>query len=79
LIVDFSQDAIIAKDLAGIITHWNKGAEQVYGYAADEVIGESIEFLHPTIAGTKPWASWPRFVMASGSILLRLSAYGKNG
>src|SRR5271167_49735 len=47
LIVDSSQDAIIGKDLDGIITHWNKGAEQIYGYEAEEVIGKSISLLAP--------------------------------
>src|SRR5450755_5032785 len=48
LIVDSSQDAIIGKNLDGIITHWNKGAEHIYGYEADEVIGRSISLLAPT-------------------------------
>ncbi len=47
LIVDSSQDAIIGKNLDGIITHWNKGAEHIYGYKAEEVIGKSITMLAP--------------------------------
>ncbi|HUO14281.1 MAG TPA: PAS domain S-box protein [Verrucomicrobiae bacterium] len=47
LIMDSSQDAIIGKNLDGIITQWNKGAEQIYGYNAAEVIGRSIQLLAP--------------------------------
>ena len=47
LIVDSSQDAIIGKTLDGIITHWNKGAEHIYGYKAEEVIGKPITVLAP--------------------------------
>ncbi len=47
LIVDSSQDAIIGKNLDGIITHWNKGAEGIYGYTAEEVIGKCITLLAP--------------------------------
>jgi PAS domain S-box-containing protein len=47
LIVDSSQDAIIGKNLEGIVTHWNKGAEQIYGYTAQEMIGRSISVLAP--------------------------------
>jgi len=47
LIVDSSQDAIIGKNLDGIVTHWNKGAEDIYGYSEQEMIGRHISTLAP--------------------------------
>ena len=47
LIVDSSEDAIIGKDLDGIVTSWNKGAEHMYGYTAEEMIGKSIAMIAP--------------------------------
>ncbi len=46
-IVDSSQDAIIGKDLDGIITAWNKGAEHIYGCSAEEAIGKPISIIVP--------------------------------
>ncbi len=52
-IVRCSDDAIISLTIAGVIETWNQGAERVYGYSANEVIGKSIDFLAPADRSTE--------------------------
>lgn len=46
-IVESSDDAIVSKDLNGIIRSWNRGAERIFGYKAHEVVGQHISMLAP--------------------------------
>jgi PAS domain S-box-containing protein len=46
-LVETSADAIITKDLNGIITSWNGGAERIFGYTADEMLGKPVSLLIP--------------------------------
>src|SRR5215510_1616606 len=46
-IVESSEDAIVSKDIAGIVTTWNSGAERLFGYTSDEMVGKPVTFLIP--------------------------------
>jgi len=52
-IIESSDDAIVSKNLDGIITSWNHGAQKLYGYAAQEAIGKPMMMLIPTERATE--------------------------
>ena len=46
-IVETSEDAIYSKDMQGFVRSWNRGAEKMYGYSANEMIGQQVSILSP--------------------------------
>jgi diguanylate cyclase (GGDEF)-like protein/PAS domain S-box-containing protein len=47
-IVEFSEDAIIGKNIDGVITNWNRAAERMYGYTAAEAVGRDLSIVFPS-------------------------------
>ena len=47
-IVNTSEDAILSKDLNGVITSWNRGAQRLFGYTSQEAVGKPVTMLIPT-------------------------------
>jgi PAS domain S-box-containing protein len=46
-LIESAEDAVVSKTLEGVITSWNRGAERLFGYTADEVVGKHIAILIP--------------------------------
>ena len=70
-IVDKAADAIIFADGEGIIRLWNSGAESIFGYSADEALGQTLDLIVPEKLRQRHWEGY-RTVMATGK-----TKYGK--
>jgi PAS domain S-box-containing protein len=64
-IVEESQDAIVFADREGIIRIWNAGAEAMFGYRADEAVGQSLDLIVPERFRKRHWDGY-HTVMATG-------------
>jgi len=64
-------DAIVAADREGIIRFWNRGAERIFGHAADAAIGRSLDLIIPERLRQRHWDGY-RHTMATGQ-----SRYGE--
>jgi len=64
-LVNNAPDAMLISDREGIIRFWNSGAEQMFGYAAAEAVGHSLDLFIPENLRSRHWEGYHR-VMASG-------------
>jgi PAS domain S-box-containing protein len=69
-LLDSASDAIVATDREGRITFWNPGAERIFGFAAREAVGQSLDLIIPENLRARHWAGF-RQVMDTG-----VSRYG---
>ena len=82
-IVESTSDAIVVADAQGIIRLWNGGAEQIFGYAAAETLGQTLDLIIPERLRQRHWDGY-RTVMATGQTrygreLLAVPAIRKDG
>jgi PAS domain S-box-containing protein len=76
-IVESSDDAIVSKDLNGVVRSWNRAAERMFSYTADEIVGESIRKIIPADRQHEEERAFSRrFDPASASITSRPSEAG---
>jgi PAS domain S-box-containing protein len=59
-IVDNSQDAIIFADCDGVIRMWNSGAETMFGYSAEEALGQSLDLIIPERLRDRHWKGYSK-------------------
>lgn len=82
-IVQAAADAIIVADNSGKITLWNAGAERLFGYAASETLGRSLDLIIPEAQRKPHWDGYQHVMRTGetkyGTQLLRVPAVRKDG
>src|SRR5688572_5087810 len=77
------QDAVVFADRAGCITYWNAGAEAMFGYAADEAVGQNLDLIIPDRLRTRHNKAYERVMDTGetkyGTELLKVPALRKDG
>jgi PAS domain S-box-containing protein len=61
-----ASDAIIATDREGLITFWNPGAERIFGFTAEEAVGQSLDLIIPENLRARHWSGF-RHTMQTGT------------
>ena len=77
-------DAVVAADRDGSIVFWNPGAERIFGYAADEAVGRSLDLIVPERQRARHWEGYRRVIAGGNSRygdgdLLAVPAIRKDG
>jgi PAS domain S-box-containing protein len=82
-IVQSAADAIIVADISGKITSWNAGAQHLFGYAASEALGRSLDLIIPEAQRKRHWDGYEHVMRTGetkyGTQLLRVPAVRKDG
>ena len=82
-IVDFGQDGILFADRDGIVRLWNLGAEAIFGYTAQEALGQDLDLIVPEKLRERHWEGYQRVMDTGktryGNELLKVPALRKNG
>jgi PAS domain S-box-containing protein len=78
-IVESSDDAIVSKDLNGVITSWNPGAERLFGYSAQEAVGQPMTMLIPSERASEEPAILARIARGEATDHFETVRIGKDG
>ncbi len=62
LILNQLPDAVVCTDVVGVITHWNRAAESLFGFSADEAVGQGLDLIIPVRLREAHWQGFRRAV-----------------